>query len=144
MPTRFAHTNIVARDWKSLAKFYQTVFDCQPIQPARDLSEEWLEQATAVPDAALEGIHLRLPGFGDDGPTLEIFQYRQMEPKPAPAANRLGFGHIAFAVDDVEATRESVLANGGNDLGKTVDAKITGAGLKLKGSGVFSLSFRLV
>lgn len=128
MPVRYAHTNIIARDWRLLAKFYETVFECSPVLPARSLSGKWLEDGTAVPDASLEGIHLRLPGFGDDGPTLEIFQYGHMESKPSPAANRQGFGHLAFAVDDVAVTRTKVLAHGGSDIGQIVDTQIDGAG----------------
>ena len=128
MTVRYAHTNIIARDWRSLAEFYETVFECSPVSPERSLSGKWLEDGTSVPDASLEGIHLRLPGFGDDGPTLEIFQYGHMEPKPTPAANRQGLGHLAFAVDDVAVTRTKVLVHGGNDIGQIVDAQIDGAG----------------
>ncbi|MEM7316533.1 MAG: VOC family protein [Planctomycetota bacterium] len=128
MPIRYVHTNIVARDWRLLAQFYETVFDCRPVLPARSLSGEWLEAGTAVPNASLEGIHLRLPGFGEDGPTLEIFQYGHIESKLPSVANREGFGHLAFAVDDVEAKRANVLANGGNDIGQIVEADIDGVG----------------
>ena len=44
------------------------------------------------------------------------------------SANREGLGHIAFAVDDVEATRANVLANGGSDIGQIVEAEIDGVG----------------
>jgi hypothetical protein len=56
---------------------------------------------------------LRLPGYGDNGPTLEIFNYNILEPRPRTAVNRPGFGHIAFSVDDVAAARKTVLAAGG-------------------------------
>lgn len=45
-----------------------------------------------------------------------------------PAANRAGFGHIAFAVDDVTATIEHVLKYGGKTLGQVVTKEIPGAG----------------
>ena len=41
----------------------------------RDLSGEWLDRATGLKNAHIKGIHLRLPGYGEGGPTLEIFQY---------------------------------------------------------------------
>jgi predicted enzyme related to lactoylglutathione lyase len=126
--TRYVHTNLVARDWRRLARFYEQVFGCTPVPPERDLAEQWLEDATGVPGAHIRGMHLRLPGYGENGPTLEIFQYEPQAERPQTAANRPGFGHIAFAVDDVEAVREAVLAAGGGALGEVVSVEVTGAG----------------
>ena len=64
--TRFVHTNLVARNWQRLARFYEQVFDCTPVPPERDLSGQWLEEATGIPGAHIRGIHLRLPGYGDE------------------------------------------------------------------------------
>jgi predicted enzyme related to lactoylglutathione lyase len=125
---KYAHTNLVAADWKRLATFYGRVFGCVPLLPERDLSGEWLEAATGVPQARIRGVHLRLPGYGDNGPTLEVFQYnRQMDPSKS-VANRPGFAHVAFAVDDVAAAREAVLAAGGGIVGDLVAVEIPGAG----------------
>jgi predicted enzyme related to lactoylglutathione lyase len=129
MRARFVHTNLVARDWRKLAAFYERVFGCVPVPPERDLSGPWLDAATRVPDAHIRGAHLRLPGFGDDGPTLEIFEYSPHGPTaPQAAIHRPGFVHIAFRVDDVEAARQEVLAAGGSDFGQLVSAPISGAG----------------
>lgn len=128
LDARYTHTNIIARDWRRLADFYRTVFGCVPVPPERDLAGEWLERGTAVPRAALRGMHLRLPGGGDDGPTLEIFSYGEMLEAPEPAANRRGFGHIAFRVPDVAAAREVVLSGGGADLGEVVSRIVRGVG----------------
>jgi catechol 2,3-dioxygenase-like lactoylglutathione lyase family enzyme len=68
----------------------------------------------------LRGEHLRLPGHGPEGPTLEIFNYNILKEKPAAAVNRPGFGHIAFVVDDVPAAREAVIAAGGRAVGDVV------------------------
>jgi len=125
---RFVHTNIVARDWKRLARFYEQVFECRPVPPERRLSGQWLERGTGVPDARIEGIHLRLPGLGNDGPTLEIFQYNQQEERPEAAINRPGFAHIAFSVDDVGAARQAVIEAGGGTIGEVVSVEIPGAG----------------
>ena len=122
------HTNIIAQDWKKLAEFYQRIFGCTPVPPERDLAEPWLEKATSVPGAHLRGAHLRLPGYGEAGPTLEIFEYNRYEERPATAINRPGLGHIAFAVDDVQAARAAVIAAGGRDVGEIVSVEIPGAG----------------
>jgi predicted enzyme related to lactoylglutathione lyase len=128
MGAKYKHTNIIARDWESLAQFYEKVFGCVRLPPERDLSGAWLEEGTGVPGAQFSGVHLRLPGWGEDGPTLEIFQYARNEPKPAPAANREGFGHIAFEVDDVEKTLEDVRRHGGGAVGEVVSQEIEGVG----------------
>ena len=125
---RFVHTNLVAQDWNKLAQFYQQVFSCTPVPPERDLAGQWIEDATGVPDARIHGIHLRLPGYGGNGPTLEIFQYNRQERPLKPAANRPGFQHIAFAVDDVEAAQDAVIAAGGRMLGRIASSEIPGAG----------------
>lgn len=125
---RYVHTNLIANDWKRLATFYERVLGCVPVLPERDLSGEWLEAATGVPQARIRGIHLRLPGYGDEGPTLEIFQYDRQLDQSRPAANRPGFAHIAFAVDDVAAARDAVLAAGGGAVGDLVSVEIPGAG----------------
>ena len=125
---RYAHTNLIAQDWRALAEFYQRVFGCVPVPPERDLSGPIMEAGTGLPGAHLRGMHLRLPGYGDAGPTLEIFNYSSLEQRPATAVNRPGFGHIAFAVEDVDAARDAVLAAGGRAVGEVVTTPIsTGA-----------------
>ena len=32
---RYAHTNLIAKDWRSLARFYIEVFGCEPAGPER-------------------------------------------------------------------------------------------------------------
>lgn len=125
---KYVHTNIVAKDWRALARFYEEVLGCKPIPPERDLSGKWVEDGTGIPDAEIRGIHLRLPGHGEDGPTLEIFQYNRLEERPETAVNRPGFAHIAFAVDDVEAASAEVAAAGGAPVGKVVSIDVPGAG----------------
>jgi catechol 2,3-dioxygenase-like lactoylglutathione lyase family enzyme len=111
---KFGHINIVSRDWKKLLRFYIDVFNCKPVPPERNLSGEWLDKGTGLENAHLWGMHLRLPGFDDSGPTLEIYEYDEMEERSKDIyANRIGFGHIAFQVDDVEKTVQEVLKNGG-------------------------------
>ena len=128
MKARYRHTNIIAEDWRKLADFYQQVLGCTPVPPERASSAEWVERCTGVPGAGIRGIHLRLPGCGVDGPTLEIFEYNRAEERPATAINRPGFAHIAFEVDDVEAARDEVLAAGGDCVGELVKVEITDAG----------------
>jgi predicted enzyme related to lactoylglutathione lyase len=122
----YAHTNLIAQDWRRLAAFYQDLFGCEPVPPERDYRSADLDAATGLKDAHLTGAHLRLPGFGGNGPTLEILHYDELEPAPPTAVNRPGFAHIAFEVPDVADAREAVLAAGGCAVGEIVTLTVRG------------------
>lgn len=117
---KYVHTNIITDDWKRLAEFYIQAFSCKMTLPHRNLSGDWLSKATGVKNAHIKGAHLRLPGWGKQGPTLEIFQYHNNEAQPHPLSNRKGLGHLAFEVEDVEAALEQALAFGGERYGEVV------------------------
>jgi len=90
------------------------------VPPERDYRGSELSAGTGVRDAALTGAHLRLPGGGPVGPTLEIYQYDpSLEPLPT-AANRPGFSHIAFVVRSVDDARAVVVGAGGGMVGDVV------------------------
>lgn len=128
MPVKYVHTNIIATDWKALATFYQIVFGCEPLLPERDQQGKWLDEGTGLQNAHLKGVHLRLPGYHEGGPTLEIYQYDAMLPGHSPAANRKGFGHIAFAVDDVEEVMKKAIGAGAKKVGKPTRHLVDGVG----------------
>jgi predicted enzyme related to lactoylglutathione lyase len=126
---KYKHTNIVAGNWRKLADFYRRIFGCVDVPPERACGDEWVERCTSVPGAEICGIHLRLPGYGNDGPTLEIFQYNNAESRAETAINRLGLAHLAFEVEDVEAARDEVIAAGGTCVGEMVTVDIPDAGI---------------
>ena len=123
---KYVHTNLIAEDWRALASFYQDVFGCIPVPPERDFRGEVLEAGTGIPGAHLCGIHLRLPGYANEGPTLEVFSYMPQEVRTSKAVNRPGFAHIAFQVEDVSKAKALVLAAGGKSAGEVVTLTITG------------------
>ena len=116
----YAHTNLVAADWRALAACYQELFGCNPVPPERDYRGPELDAGTGLEGTHLRGAHLRLPGRGDGGPTLEIFTYDPLAERGTAAVNRPGLGHIAFEVDDVAAARTAVLEAGGGVVGEVV------------------------
>jgi predicted enzyme related to lactoylglutathione lyase len=120
MRAKFVHTNLIAKDWKKLASFYTDVFGCTFVPPERDYQGDELDAGTGLKGAHVTGVHLRLPGYDESGPTLEIYNYDQLEETNVPAVNRPGFGHIAFEVDDVIEARQLVEANGGGGIGEIV------------------------
>lgn len=71
---RYGHANLIAKDWKALSRFYRDLFGCVPVPPVRDFKGPDLERGTGPSGAQLRGEHLRLPGHGPDGATLEIFK----------------------------------------------------------------------
>ena len=118
MNARFAHTNVIAKDWRSLAAFYVRVFGCEILAPERDYRSRELDAGTALKDAHLTGAHLRLPG--ETKSTLEIYSYDALVDRPPTRIDRPGFGHIAFEVEDVRAALTEVKANGGGAVGEIV------------------------
>jgi len=130
-PLKYVHTNLIAKDWRSLSNFYQKVFGCKPIGPQRDLSGKWIEDLTGIENVHITGEHLLLPGYEEDGPTLEIFSYGNSVDSEKQV-NAYGFSHIAFEVQCVETAAALVLKEGGSVLGK-----ITSKDYGKKGIGTF-------
>lgn len=125
---RYIHTNIIAKDWRKLADFYIKVFGCAEVHPKRDLKGKWIEDGTGVNNVHIEGIHLKLPGYDKDGPTLEIFQYNKTVFQDTKNINREGLAHIAFRVDNVEETLNSIIKAGGGKLSEVINHDIPNIG----------------
>lgn len=119
---RYVHTNIIARDADRLIAFYKKVFGCRSIGEKRDLQGEWLDKLTGLSHAHLVGEHLCLPGYEKDHPTLEIFSYGETAAGAGTQINRCGLAHLAFEVEDVQATLSKLLAEGGGMVGELVHA----------------------
>lgn len=120
---RFGHVNVTSPDWRRLATFYTVVFGCEFVPPERDIRGENLDAATGLHGAHLTGAHLRLPGLGADGPTIEIFSYDVLDEHPGPNVARAGWGHIAFQVPDVPAAVDAVREAGGGRLGEVITTR---------------------
>jgi len=125
---RYSHTNLIANDWKRLQEFYVQVLGCQPVGTERDNHGPAFEALTGFVAGRVKGRHLRLPGHGERGPTLEIFEYSRNDPTLPPSLFRPGFAHVAFEVPDVPAKRQEILQWGGRDVGELVTIDIAGAG----------------
>lgn len=117
---RFGHVNVTGPDWRVLAAFYGNVFGCELVPPERDYRSVELDAGTNLADAHLTGAHLRLPGHGPTGPTIEIYQYDEIVDGAPARVNRPGWGHIAFQVPNVPAALEAVMAHGGVPFGEIV------------------------
>jgi len=125
---RYAHTNLVADNWERLRDFYVEVLGCVPVSTERSNSGPDFDALTGFVGGSVKGRHLRLPGHGETGPTLEIFQWSRNDPRPSTSLLRPGFAHLAFEVPDVEAKRAEIHRWGGKDVGEQVTINIAGAG----------------
>lgn len=92
-------------------------FNVKEKPPERNQSGEWLSAGTGVKNASLQGVHLLLPGYDINGPTLEIYQYRETEHLELVKPNTRGIGHLAFEVDNVQNTLQEVEKFGGKAYG---------------------------
>jgi len=110
---RYLHTNIVAKDWRKISQFYQDVFGCKPMDPQRNYSGEWIENAHGIKGVEVEGEHIELPGYGEDGPTFEIFSFKPEGTQGPLKMYDYGFAHICFEVDDIGETLRMIEGCGG-------------------------------
>lgn len=127
MSTRYYHTGIVAADPQRIADFYIDVFDCMPTGARHDLASEPLSRGMAIPGAHITGLDVRLPGFGEDGPILEIFRLDHVNPH-VTRVDDAGIMHIAFSVDDVDETLAHLVRAGGSLLGEPSTLIVEGVG----------------
>lgn len=121
MAIKYVYTNIICKDYRKLADFYIGVFECEQDGEEFEIDSEWLVRGVQVKDAKLKGVNLKLPGNSENGPTMELLQYTEMEKRPESiVANRQGYGHIAFKVDDIESVLAKAIDNGGKEFGEIV------------------------
>jgi len=125
---KFLHTNLTVLDIGKITKFYVNVFGCVPVRDEQLLSGKWIEEITVVHDAEIRYVHLRLPGYGVNGPELELIQYLNPVNQYKISADSVGFGHIAFSVDNAKNVLQAVIAAGGGSIGELVTVDISGRG----------------
>ena len=125
---KYIHTNLTVRDLERLSRFYQDIFRCKLVREPQNLAVPAVADITNVEHAAIRYVHLTLPGFGPDGPELELIQYANETIEPERVANCLGYGHLAFSAADVRETLDQIIAAGGSAIGKLVTADIPNRG----------------
>ena len=125
---KYIHTNLTVKNIESMLIFYQSVFDCVPVRSIEDISGQWVEDITNVKDAATRYVHLTLPGFGKNGPELELIQYKTPMEVPNKISDCTGYGHLAFSVESVQETLDKVIMAGGGIIGKMVTAEVPNRG----------------
>ena len=115
---RFDQVKILARDLEALASFYEEALDCVTVVPIQAI-DQVAARGVGVPDAGVTLTVLRLPGRGDHGPVLELYEVDGQV--PADWSYRPGQGQLAFEVEDLETSIGKVMASGGSSLGEVVE-----------------------
>src|SRR5262249_5650964 len=104
------HVGITVKDLDASIRFYHDLlvlsFSNEP-SPSFDSPE--LSAAVGVPGAALRQVSLRVAVT-----TIETLEYKspQRETEEPLKSNNIGASHVAFLVDDIEATKAELEANG--------------------------------
>ncbi len=125
------HINIVVADLERAAHFYETVFGFQRGFSAR-LEGEWIESVTGLEGAQAECLFLEAP---NGGTRLELIRYdapaNEFSPF-APSPSAPGLRHIAFQVEDIDATLKQVRALGISPISQPVEVPFRVADLGVK------------
>jgi catechol 2,3-dioxygenase-like lactoylglutathione lyase family enzyme len=104
------HINIVVSDLQKAKTFFVQLGFTEVISSR--LSGEQFTLVTGLPNINAEFVGLSLPGSTTN---IELIQYFSPTGRRDPElskANQLGFRHIAFAVDDIEAEVDRLKAKG--------------------------------
>ena len=104
------HVGITVKDLDASIRFYHDVLGLQfSNEPSPWFEGEELGPAVGVPGAALRQVSLLL---GDT--TLELLEYKSppSETTEPLKSNSLGASHVAFLVDDIEAKKAELEAQG--------------------------------
>ena len=124
---KYCHVCIACKDWQLISKFYQDVFGCIPLDPIRNMKGSWPGKLIAAPveeEAEIIGEHIMVPGYGDEGPTLEILTYKPYGKDVTLECYDPGFTHVCFEVptqEEKNAAIEKLLACGGSMISKFDD-----------------------
>ena len=126
---RYDHINIGARDVERLSDFYEQALNCVRLSSIERMSGGLMARGMGLQEAEVRAVWMRLPGHGEEGPILELFEYTEPREQPKSSANQRGYNHIGFEVADVEVTVEAVIAAGGTRLGEVVDFESPSVGI---------------
>ena len=80
---------------------------------------EWIDRIIDLENATVEGVMARTPDGGDMFEVVRFHSPSAGAQEPAPAANRPGFRHVAFTVDDVRGVLDRVREAGWETVGRS-------------------------
>ena len=112
------HTGFVVRDVEKSAKFYQDVIGLEVVRTA-DRDGGPISDVVGYENTHLKAILLNM----GDGHVLELIQYVRPvgADRPTEERNFLGASHLAFIVDDIDATFDYLIDSGMQKLNRPVE-----------------------
>ena len=124
------HINIVVADLERAAHFYETVFGFRRGFSAQ-LEGDWIETVTGLEGARAQCLFLEAPA---GGARIELIRYDAPDAATSPASlpNQRGLRHIAFEVEDIDATLSEVRALGIAPISEPVEVPFRVANLGAK------------
>ena len=124
------HINIVVADLERAAQFYQAVFGYARGFSAT-LEGQWIETVTGLQNARAQCLFLDAP---DGGARIELIRYDAPDAAtpPSPSPNQRGLRHIAFEVEDIDATLNRVRVLGIAPISEAVEVPFRVANLGVK------------
>ncbi len=96
------HINLVVTDLAKMLAFYRDVLGLNVTKQVT-ISGDWIGRTVGLQNVQADVVYLDLPA----GPRIELLRYLSPDPiraKDVDRPNTLGLRHLAFKVDDVDAT----------------------------------------
>ena len=107
------HTGFVVRDLEKTVAFYRDVVGLE-VQSSYERTGATISQVVGY-----ENAHLLITTLGtENGHILELIQYLSPPPEERPTEERsvLGAAHLAFLVDDIDATFQTLIGGGARPM----------------------------
>ena len=105
------HTGLVVKDISNSIKFYESLG--LKVWRREIESGDFISKVVGLDDAIIETAKLKLP----DDSLLELLEYKS-HPSEMPeyiySSNKHGCSHIAFTVEDIDATANTIIKIGGS------------------------------
>ena len=101
MIERLDHINIVVSDLEKARDFF-LLFGFRECSFS-ELSGEWISSLVGLEDVRARYVALTLPGSNTNIELIEYTSPKSERDSQVSKANQIGFRHLAFAVDDIEA-----------------------------------------
>ena len=101
MIERLDHINIVVSDLEKARDFF-LLFGFRECSFS-ELSGEWISSLVGLEDVRARYVALTLPGSNTNIELIEYTSPKSERDSQLSKANQIGFRHLAFAVDDIEA-----------------------------------------
>lgn len=108
--SRFWHIAIVTQDLPKMVDFYTRVMGFKAVREM-PVNSEVFRKGISLPNADGRVITLEVP---NSSTVIDLFEFKEIAEKDplCPVANRPGYRHIAFLVEDLDVAAEELKAEG--------------------------------